>query len=91
MAYVKTQWKDRVTQYMNRYTMTENADGTITLTPVPGTVTETGTPINADNLNNVEDELEMLDNAIGKLIIGGTTYPVVVDTEPAAGRITIIL
>ena len=91
MAYNKTVWKDRVTQKVNTYTMTENADGTVTLTPVTGTVTEQGTPINAQHLNNIENELETLDGAIGKLIIGGVTYPVVVDTEPAAGRITIIV
>lgn len=55
MAYTKTVWKDRVVEKPRNYTKTDNTDGTITLTPAPGVVTEAGTPIIAANLNNMEE------------------------------------
>jgi len=41
---------DRVVQYPNRYTLTDNGDGTYTITPAPGTITAAGTPLNKANL-----------------------------------------
>ena len=35
-----------------------NPDGTVTLIPAPGTIVEPGTPVNAANLNGLEDDLE---------------------------------
>ena len=55
MAYTKTDWIDRVVEKPNTFTITENSDGSITLTPAPGQVIERGTPINAENLNNIEE------------------------------------
>lgn len=57
MAYVKTNWKDRVVERPNTYTMTDNGNGTVTLTPVPGQIIERGTPLNAENLNKIEDAI----------------------------------
>lgn len=57
MAYVKTNWKDRVVERPNTYTMVDNGNGTITLTPVPGQIIERGTPLNAENLNKIEDAI----------------------------------
>ncbi len=37
--------------------MQENDDGTITLIPAPGVVVQEGTPVNAANLNNLEQGL----------------------------------
>ncbi|WP_025852790.1 pyocin knob domain-containing protein [Paenibacillus ehimensis] len=54
MAYTPTIWVDRLVQYPGRYRVTENGDGTITLTPEPGTVTATGTPVSAANMNHIE-------------------------------------
>ena len=51
MAYVKTNWKDRVVERPNTYTMTDNGNGTVTLTPVPGQIMESGTPLYAENFN----------------------------------------
>jgi len=34
--------------------MQQNPDGTVTLTPAPGTVVQEGTPVNAANLNKIE-------------------------------------
>lgn len=59
MAYTKTTWADRSVQYPNRFTRT--SDGTYdTLTPSPGTITSTGTPITATGLNNIEDGIKAL-------------------------------
>lgn len=55
MTYTKTTWKDRVVEKPRNYTMANNADGSVTLTPSPGVVTEAGTPIIAANLNNIEE------------------------------------
>lgn len=57
MSYVKTNWKDRVVERPNTYTMTDNGNGTVTLTPVPGQIIERGTPLNAENLNKIEDAI----------------------------------
>ena len=54
MAYTKQTWADRVVQHAKRFTYTD--DGThLTLTSAPGTVTAVGTPVNAANLNHIED------------------------------------
>jgi hypothetical protein len=54
MTYSKTNWADRSVQYPNRFIRT--SDGTYdTLTPSPGTITQSGTPITATALNNMEN------------------------------------
>lgn len=47
-------WKNRRTEISNTYSITENADGTITLTPVVGEVIEAGTSFNQTNMNNMD-------------------------------------
>ena len=44
---------DRFVQYPNRYTMTDSSGNTSTvfLDPAPGDVTQEGTMLNAENLN----------------------------------------
>lgn len=54
MSYTPTSWSDRIVQNPLTYTMTNNGDGTYTLTPAPGTITQPGTPTNAANLNKME-------------------------------------
>lgn len=49
-------FKDRVVEYPHRYRMTQNEEGTVTLTPAPGTIVEQGTPLNANNFNNIIEE-----------------------------------
>ncbi len=58
MAYTKTNWKDRNVEHPNRYTLVDNGDGTVTLAPVPGTVTEEGTPLSATNMNKLESQYD---------------------------------
>lgn len=70
MAYTKTVWKDRVIQRPNTFNLQNNADGTITLIPVPGTVTEAGTLVNAANLNKIEGAIYNLDSNKVDIISG---------------------
>jgi hypothetical protein len=46
-------WQDENVQYPNRYTKTENGDGTIDLVPYPGQTLQEGTPLNAANLQRI--------------------------------------
>lgn len=53
MAYQILVWKDHAVAPGNTYNVTENADGTITLTPA-GKVVQQGTNMSAVNFNNME-------------------------------------
>lgn len=64
MAYSKTTWKNRVVQNPQTYLQQQNTDGTVTLIPKEGTVTEAGTPVNAVNMNNIEDGIATVDTNI---------------------------
>lgn len=48
---------DQVAQYPSRFIITDNGDGTRNITPSYGTISIEGTPISADNLNAVADEV----------------------------------
>lgn len=67
MAYSKTTWKNRVVQNPQTYLQQQNADGTVTLIPKEGTVTEAGTPVNAVNMNNIEDGIATVDTNLGNI------------------------
>lgn len=54
MAYTKTTWLDRVVQFPMRFFKTGETSGGVTLSPDSGTITQAGTPINAANLNKLE-------------------------------------
>jgi hypothetical protein len=56
MAYTKTNWSDRVVQNPLTYTLQNNPDGTVTLIPAEGTIVQTGTPLTANALNNLENQ-----------------------------------
>jgi hypothetical protein len=64
MAYTKTQWKDQVVENPRTYSMRDNGDNTVTLLDAFGDVTELGTPVNAANMNKIENELYNLDAAV---------------------------
>ena len=53
--YDWTQWQDHVTEFSDRYTETNNDDGTISHVPVEGEVIQQGTPQNARNFNALEE------------------------------------
>ena len=72
MSYIKTTWQDRAVQYPQRFTRT--SDGTYdTLVPAPGTVTQSGTPITAAALNNLETQYDQAINDIGIITTGSNT------------------
>lgn len=54
MAYSKTLWKDRVSQYPNRYTKQNETTTQVELIADEGVVTEQGTFVNASLLNKIE-------------------------------------
>ena len=57
--YTPTQWKDHVVEKPRTYRMESNGDGTVTLYPAFGRVEQQGTPINANNLNNMERGIQL--------------------------------
>lgn len=57
MAYVPTTWENREVEKPRTYIMTDNGDGTITLTPSEGQVFAAGTPLDAANLNKMETQI----------------------------------
>lgn len=61
MAYVKNTWVDQDVERPKTYQVTTNQDGSITLTDSFGLVTELGTPVNAVNMNHIEDGLALSD------------------------------
>lgn len=61
MAYVKNIWVDQDVERPKTYEVTNNQDGSITLTDSFGLVTELGTPVNATNMNHIEDGLALSD------------------------------
>lgn len=67
MAYVKNTWVDQDVERPKTYEVTNNQDGSITLTDSFGLVTELGTPVNAVNMNHIEDGIESNDIRIGDL------------------------
>lgn len=71
MTYAKTTWSDRIVQNPLTYTQQTNADGTITLIPAEGTITQAGTPITANALNNMENGIaDALPKTGGGTIVG---------------------
>lgn len=57
MAYTPTNWKDRDVENPRTYTARQNEDGSITFFDAPGTINEAGTPVNAENMNKIEEQL----------------------------------
>lgn len=52
--YQYTDWKDHVTLPSNCFIITDNGDGTVTITPA-GTVMQQGTPQDQAHFNNMEE------------------------------------
>jgi hypothetical protein len=55
LSYNRTYWQNHVTEYENRYTVTQNPDGTENHIPVEGEILQQGTPQNKTNFNNLEE------------------------------------
>ncbi len=63
MTYVKTVWEDRKVEYPNRYK--DQNGNVLTLIQEPGEVVSIGTPVDAEHMNKIEDELERLSGGVG--------------------------
>lgn len=61
MGYTKNKWVDQVVERPKTYEMTNNADGSVTLIDSFGLVSELGTPVNADNMNHIEEGIAACD------------------------------
>jgi len=57
LAYTPTEWANREVEKPRTYIMTDNGDGTITLTPSEGQIFAPGTPLDATNLNKIEQQV----------------------------------
>lgn len=62
-------WQDRIVEKPRTFKLQNNSDGTVTLLPAPGTIVQEGTPVNAANLNGIEEDIlaaaQMTDNTTG--------------------------
>jgi hypothetical protein len=58
MAYTPTGWVDRAVATPNKYTKSGETSTSVTLIQDPGAVTQTGTPINATNMNKMEQGIQ---------------------------------
>lgn len=56
--YNQTEWKDHVTEFPNRRTITANPDGTSEVVKAQGTVIQQGTPQSGTNFNNGENGIQ---------------------------------
>jgi hypothetical protein len=64
MIYVSRDIKDRVALGDNKYYMETLPDGRVLLTPAPDTVVESGTDINKELLQLMEDRIVLLMNRV---------------------------
>lgn len=60
--YEKFNFKDRIVEKPNTYTVQTNDDGTVTLIPAFGSVLQEGTPINHNAMDHIEDGIISLQN-----------------------------
>lgn len=74
MAYVKTDWKNRVVEKPRTFTIQENADGTVTLIPAEGVIHEEGTPVAAAQMNKIEQGIVDAYIEIDKRVNAITVY-----------------
>lgn len=87
MPYSKTTWTNKVVDRPRTFTFQQNADGTVTLIPSEGNVTDPGIPVNASNMNHIEQGIA---DAHSNLLMYGTdtgsanTYAVTVNPAPTS-------
>ena len=58
MTYNKTIWVDQEVKKERTYELINNSDGTTTIQDPPNNILTFGTPVNAQNLNNIENGIE---------------------------------
>lgn len=80
MAYTKTTWKNRIVGRPRTFQQQQNADGTVTLKPSYGNVIEEGTPFSADNMNNIENGIAVVDTENSIYPAGGAANVIIIAT-----------
>lgn len=93
--YNPINWKNRAVEHKHRYEMSQaESAGLVYLTPAPGEVDEPGTPINADNLNHMDEAILAHDQKLDELekkkvnISGGDISDTVATLDETAGDAT---
>lgn len=81
MTYKRTIWKNREVEKPRTFEMVQNPDGTITLVPSEGNVIESGTPLIAENMNNIEDGIEQALNGLANKVDKEAGKRLITDTE----------
>lgn len=74
MTYNKTIWVDQEVKKERTYELVNNSDGTTTFQDPPNNVLTFGTPVNAQNLNNIENGIE--DHEVRISILEGVGNPI---------------
>lgn len=87
MAYNKTEWKDQDVENPRTYTQRQNDDGSVTLLDHFGEITELGTPVNAENMNKIEDGIAAaVEKSSIKQDLSTPSADTVLSTEGAANE-----
>lgn len=74
MTYNKTIWVDQEVKKERTYELINNSDGTTTIQDPPNNILTFGTPVNAQNLNNIENGIE--DHEIRISLLEGVGNPI---------------
>lgn len=74
MTYNKTVWVDQEVKKERTYELINNSDGTTTIQDPPNNILTFGTPVNAQNLNNIENGIE--DHEIRISLLEGIGNPI---------------
>lgn len=91
MVYTPRTWFDRQVERPKTYNLQENTDGTVTLLPAEGIIIEAGTPLIADNMNQIEDGLEEVSIAVGDGVNDYIRQPAFAGTSGTSTAYTVTL
>lgn len=80
MTYNKTIWVDQEVKKERTYELINNSDGTTTIQDPPNNILTFGTPVNAQNLNNIENGIEDHEIRISRLEGIGNPIPTLSNT-----------
>lgn len=90
MAYVKQVWTDRQVEKPLTFNSMTNADGTITLSPAPGKITQAGTLVTADRMNHIENGIGSLDGSVSDLSNTVSTLSTQVNNSKLKGDFVVL-
>lgn len=85
LTYNRTVWRNHIPLRPRTYTEVTNSDGSRTDTPAPGEIYQQGTPLNEENLNNIESGIEMLVDEANRLAEVKLEEAIYAATIPTSG------